>query len=152
MEEPKPPCKTCGPTGWKPQPTRREFFQNAAIAGIGLTAAATMLTAPTAAKADTFDIDECLTHADAAYEDCLENANQVPGTGIWAKAERLTLKGLCITRYKLDKEACYEALDLELVKEVAEFTVRYLNTPEGHIVLIEGFLFLVLAGGLLVLA
>ncbi len=45
-DEPRPPCKSCGPTNWNPQQTRRELFKNAAIAGVGITTASVLLTAP----------------------------------------------------------------------------------------------------------
>ena len=141
--QPKQPCKTCGPTGWNPQQTRRELFKNAAIAGVGIATTATFLTMPTPAYAADFDIGACLGAADDAYDACMAAANALPDDSVWDGIKRTRARAKCAVKKATDVAKCYDQLAKELAKAVKDYIAKHPYLVAGAIVVLLGVVLVV---------
>ena len=145
-DEPKQPCKTCGPTNWNPQQTRRDLFKNVAVAGFGLATATAFLTASTpvnAAPAPGFDIGQCLGDAEDAYHKCMDAADALPVDSIWDGIKQTRARAKCLGKRALAEGKCYKQLADELATAVKDFIRQHPYLVAGAIVIILGVAFVV---------
>ena len=145
-QEPKQPCKTCGPTNWNPQQTRRNLFKTAAIAGLSIATAGTFLTTSVQsayAEPAPFSLSACKQRAYDEYEDCCQVVGASGNSKIW-----MAIVGYpaCWTEYEFQLLAC-EATEVE---EVAAAAAQWLSDHASELAQLVGEA-IVIAGVVLVL-
>ena len=125
-EEPKPKqlCKTCGKTGWNPQQTRRQLFKNAAIAGVGIATAGSLLVgSATPAIADPEDLEIDKAICEDQFNADMNNCNlQFPDRDYESLAKRMACQSLA-----------YGAQGVCLAEALAKEAQRRLNDARFYL-------------------